>query len=341
MSDLRGEFSSKLGFILASAGSAVGIGNLVAFPVVATKNGGGAFLVIYIAFVALICFPVMLGEIAMGRASKKNPVGAFYALSGEKKFWGYLGGLAILTPFMIAVFYSVITIWIMMYVVQSAIGNLDRLAEPSAFGEIVTSPMLFVYFALTMTVVFTILSGGVKGGIEKAAKILMPTLMIMLIALVLFVLTLDNAVTGLRYYLVPDFSKIDSTVFRSALNQAFFSLSVGMGILITYGSYFSKEEKIVNAAGLVALMDTSVAFIAGLLILPAIFAMNPGVDVQTLSESSVSLIFSYLPQLFLEMESLLGYFGASFVATFFFILVFFCGNDITGFYYRNSDSLDG
>ncbi|MBN4076011.1 sodium-dependent transporter, partial [Gammaproteobacteria bacterium AH-315-E17] len=168
-----------------------------------------------------------------------------------------------------------------------------------------------------------ILAGGVKGGIEKAAKILMPTLMLMLIALVLFVLTLDNAVAGLRYYLIPDFSKIDSTVLRSALNHAFFSLSLGMGILITYGSYFNREEKIVSATRLVAVMDTSVAFIAGLLILPAIFAMNPDVDVQTLSESSVSLIFSYLPQLFLEMETLLGYFGASFVATFFFVLVFF------------------
>ena len=323
MSGLRGEFSSKLGFVLATASSAVGIGNLVAFPVVATKNGGGAFLVIYIAFVALICFPVMLGEIAMGRASKKNPVGAFYALSDKSKFWGRLGGLAILTPFMIAVFYAVITIWIMMYIVQSAIGNLDRLAEPAAFGEIVASPMLFVYLILTMTLVFTILAGGVKGGIEKAAKILMPLLMTMLIALVIFVLTLDNAVAGLKYYLIPDFSIIDSSVLRSALNHAFFSLSLGMGILITYGSYFSKEEKIVNATVMVAVMDTSVAFIAGLLILPAIFSMNPGVNVQTLSESSVSLIFSYLPQVFLEMQSLLGYVGASFVATFFFILVFF------------------
>ena len=151
----------------------------------------------------------------------------------------------------------------------------------------------------------------------------MPTLMIMLIALVLFVLTLDNAVAGLRYYLVPDFSLINSTVFRSALNHAFFSLSLGMGILITYGSYFSRKEKIVNATRLVAVMDTSVAFIAGLLILPAIFAMNPNVDVQTLSESSVSLIFSYLPQVFLEMENIVGYTGASIMATIFFMLVLF------------------
>jgi neurotransmitter:Na+ symporter, NSS family len=323
MTGIRGQFSSRLGFILAAAGSAVGIGNLVAFPVVATKNGGGAFLVIYIAFVALICFPVMLGEIAMGRASNKNPVGAFYALSGGNKIWGRLGGLAILTPFMIAVFYSVITIWIMLYMLQSAAGNLDRLAEPTAFGEIVSSPTLFIYMVITITIVFFILAGGVKGGIEKAAKILMPTLMVMLIALVLFVLTLDNAVAGLRYYLIPDFSLINSTVFRSALNHAFFSLSLGMGILITYGSYFSRKEKIVNATRLVAVMDTSVAFIAGLLILPAIFAMNPNVDVQTLSESSVSLIFSYLPQVFLEMESIVGYTGASILATFFFMLVLF------------------
>jgi len=323
MSGLRGEFSSKLGFILATAGSAVGIGNLVGFPVMAAKNGGAAFLIIYLAFVVLVCFPVMLAEIAMGRAAQKNPVGSFYALSGNSNFWGRVGGLAVVTPFMIAVFYSVITIWIMLYLLQALSGNLDRLAEPSAFGEIVASPTLFIYLFLTMAVVYGILAGGVKDGIEKAAKVLMPLLFLMLLFLVIFVMTLDNAEAGVAYYLIPDFSKINSTVIRSAMNQAFFSLSLGMGILITYGSYFSREEKIVNSTRMVAMTDTAVAFFAGLLILPAIFAINPDVDVQSLSDSSVSLIFSYLPQLFLEMQSFFGYTGASIVATVFFLLVFF------------------
>jgi len=323
MSGSRGQFSSRLGFILAAAGSAVGIGNLVGFPVMAAKNGGAAFLVIYLAFVITVCFPVMLAEIAMGRAAKKNPVGSFYALSGNSKFWGRVGGLAVATPFMIAVFYSVITVWIMLYLLQSLAGNLDRLAEPSAFGEIVASPSLFLYLFLTLAIVYGILVGGVKGGIEKAAKVLMPLLFLMLLGLVVFVMTLDNAQAGLVYYLIPDFSKIDSTVIRSALNQAFFSLSLGMGILITYGSYFSSEENIISSTRMVAITDTAVAFFAGLLILPAIFAINPDVDMQGLSDSSVSLIFSYLPQLFLQMQTMLGYTGASIVATVFFLLVFF------------------
>ncbi len=323
MSGSRGQFSSRLGFILAAAGSAVGIGNLVGFPVMTAKNGGAAFLIIYLVFVITVCFPVMLAEIAMGRAAKKNPVGSFYALSGNSKFWGRVGGLAVATPFMIAVFYSVITVWIMLYLLQSLGGNLDRLAEPSAFGEIVASPSLFIYLFLTLAIVYGILVGGVKGGIEKAAKILMPLLFLMLLGLVIFVMTLDNAQAGLVYYLIPDFSKIDSTVIRSALNQAFFSLSLGMGILITYGSYFSREENIVSSTRMVAITDTAVAFFAGLLILPAIFAINPDVDMQGLSDSSVSLIFSYLPQLFLQMQTMLGYPGASIVATVFFLLVFF------------------
>lgn len=323
MADLRGEFSSRLGFILAAAGSAVGIGNLVGFPVMAAKNGGAAFLIIYLAFVVTVCFPVMLAEIAMGRAAKKNPVGSFYALSGNNKFWGRVGGLAVATPFMIAVFYSVITVWIMLYLLQSISGNLTRLAEPAAFGEIVASPSLFIYLFLTMAVVYGILIGGVKDGIEKAAKILMPLLFLMLLGLVIFVMTLENAQAGLAYYLIPDFSKIDSTVIRSALNQAFFSLSLGMGILITYGSYFSRDENIVSSTRMVAITDTAVAFFAGLLILPAIFAINPEVEMQSLSDSSVSLIFSYLPQLFLEMQTFIGYTGASIVATVFFLLVFF------------------
>lgn len=323
MAGLRGQFSSKLGFILAAAGSAVGIGNLVGFPVMASKNGGAAFLIIYLAFVALVCFPVMVGEIAMGRASRKNPVGAFSDLSNGNMWWRNVGRLAVITPFMISVFYTVITAWIVVYMVEALLGNLDELASPDAFARYSSSPVMFAYLVPLLALVFYILSGGVRDGIEKAARILMPTLVVMLVLLASFVLTLENAGEGVAYYLVPDFSRIDSSVVNAAMNQAFFSLSLGMGILITYGSYFSRRDKIIYSTTFVASTDTAVAFTAGLLILPAIFAMNPGISPDELSDSSIGLIFSYLPQIFLEMETILGYAGASVVATVFFVLVFF------------------
>jgi NSS family neurotransmitter:Na+ symporter len=323
MSVLRGQFSSKLGFILASAGSAVGIGNLVGFPVMASKNGGAAFLLIYIFFIAFVCFPVMLAEISMGRASRKSPVGAFSNLSGTNKAWRMVGGLAILTPFMIAVFYTVITVWILIYMLQSLIGNLDILAEPDTFGATVGSPVVFIYLSGLLVVLFVILAHGVQGGIERAARVMMPALIIMLLVLIAFVLTLDNASAGLSFYLVPDFTKIDSGVINSALNHGFFSLSLGMGILITYGSYLNRKENMVSATRLVAVADTGVALLAGLLVIPAVFAVDPGVQGEDLSDSSISLMFSYLPHVFLSLQDFVGYFGASVVATLFFTLVFF------------------
>jgi len=323
MSVLRGQFSSRIGFILASAGSAVGIGNLVGFPVMASKNGGAAFLLIYIFFIAFVCFPVMLAEISMGRASQRSPVGAFSTLSDGRKSWRMVGGLAILTPFMIAVFYAVITVWILIYMLQSAMGNLALLADPETFDGIVGSPSVFAYLVGLFVVLFFILAHGVQGGIEKAARILMPTLIVMLLLLIAFVLTLENASAGLSFYLVPDFTKIDSGVINSALNHGFFSLSLGMGILITYGSYLNKKEKMVSATRLVAIADTGVALLAGLLVIPAVFAVDPSVDAQELSDSSISLMFSYLPSVFLSLQEFVGYFGASLVACLFFMLVFF------------------
>lgn len=323
MSVERGQFSSKLGFILAAAGSAVGLGNLVAFPVMASKNGGAAFLIVYLFFVAFICYPVMMAEIAMGRRTQRNPVGAFSELSGGSRFWHAVGKLAIVTPFMIAVFYTVITVWLVVYLEQLVTGNLTELAEADTFGVIIAQPNLFIYLFLLLGAVFYILLGGVKGGIEKMARILMPALAVMLILLTLFVLTLDNASAGIAYYLVPDFSKLNLSVINGALSQAFFSLSLGMGILITYGSYFSREDNIPQSARLVAVADTSVAFFAGLLILPAIFAFDPNTNTDDLSTSSVGLIFSFLPKIFLSMQVAVGYTGASIVATIFFLLVFF------------------
>ncbi len=319
----RGQFSSKLGFILAAAGSAVGLGNLVAFPVMASKNGGAAFLIIYLFFVAFICYPVMMAEIAMGRKTTRNPVGAFSELSGGALRWRLAGMLAILTPFMIAVFYTVITVWLVVYIREIATGGLEYLSGEAAFAEVVARPSLFGYLFLLLAVIFFILLGGVKGGIERLARILMPTLAVMLILLTIFVLTLDNASAGISYYLIPDFSKVNLSVINGALSQAFFSLSLGMGILITYGSYFSRSDNIPQSTRMVAIADTSIAFFAGLLILPAIFAFDPNTNTDDLSTSSVGLIFSFLPKIFLSMQVAVGYVGASVVAIIFFTLVFF------------------
>ncbi|MCJ8316892.1 MULTISPECIES: sodium-dependent transporter [Idiomarina] len=322
MSEQRDQFSSKIGFILAAAGSAVGIGNLVGFPVAATKNGGGAFLIIYALFVAFICVPVMLAEMGLGRRAQKSPLGSYQALSPDNKGWHIAGLLAVITPFMIAVFYMVITVWIFGYLWHSVTGNLAMLADPEYFGQFVND-YGFVGFLVAVTVIINvILVGGVRKGIEKAAKFLMPALFIMLVLLVIFVLSLDNAALGVEFYLVPDFSKIDGSVINGALAQAFFSLSLGMGILITYGSYFSRRDDIVTSGKLVALTDTAVAFTAGLMTLPAIFAINPNTNPDTLSDSSVSMIFSFFPQIFVALEGVVGYFGASLAATVFFLLTF-------------------
>ncbi len=319
----REHFGSRIGFILAAAGSAVGIGNLVGFPVAAAKNGGAAFLLIYALFVFLICLPVMMAELSMGRRAQLDPLGAYRELSNDSPLWSIAGWLVLITPYMIAVFYMVMTVWLFGYLFEAATGNLAQLADPGNFGQFINGNSVFAYFAVVVLLVNLILIGGVKDGIERAAKIMMPMLFVMLLALVIFVLTLDNALLGVKYYLIPDFSKIDAGVINSALSQAFFSLSLGMGILITYGSYIGRDEKIAGSAKIVALTDTSVAFAAGLMILPAIFSFNPAIDTATLSDSSVSLIFTFLPKIFLALQTSVGYVAASIAASFFFLLVFF------------------
>lgn len=323
MATQREEFGSRIGFILAAAGSAVGIGNLVGFPVKAAQNGGGAFLLIYALFVFFICLPVMYAEMTFGRFSRKDPLGAYNKVSNRDGMWRIAGILSVITPFMIAVFYTVITVWIFGYLVQVVMGNLDKLADPNTFGNFVTEYSLFGYMIGVAAIVMGILAGGVKGGIEKAAKILMPTLFVMLIGMVIYVMTLDNSMAGVTYYLVPDFSKINGNVINDALAQAFFSLSLGMGIMITYGSYLSKKDNIPSSARFVALADTFVAFSAGLMILPAIFSFDPNIDASELSDSSITMIFVFLPKIFLAMQGGIGFVGASIVATVFFLLVFF------------------
>ncbi len=236
MSASREHFSSRIGFILAAAGSAVGIGNLVGFPVNAAKNGGGAFLLMYALFVFLVCLPIMIAEMAVGRKTAKEPVGAYKALSGNSSLWGIAGLFGVLTPFMIAVFYMVITVWIFGYIALIVSGNLNLLADASYFSSFVKDEYLFFALIAVAAMVYFILVAGVKDGIEKAAKILMPALFIMLIIMVIFVLNLDNAFAGVEFFLIPDISKITPSVINGALSQAFFSLSLGMGILITCSS---------------------------------------------------------------------------------------------------------
>ena len=323
MTDQREKFGSRLGFILAAAGSAVGIGNLVGFPVNAAKSGGAAFLLVYAFFVIAICLPVMMAEMSLGRHTQRNPLGAYSAVSNNSFIWKIGGWLALITPFMIAVFYQVLTVWLLAYFVGAVSGNLEAMADPDFFSTFINSQSVFIYLFVLTILIGVVLNSGVKNGIERLAKALMPTLFVMLILLTLFVLTLPNALVGMKYYLVPDLSKITPEVVNNALGQAFFSLSLGMGILITYGSYVSRKESIAGGAKLVALVDTSVAFFAGLLILPAIFVFNPETNTAELSSSSVSLVFTFLPKIFLSLQSFMGYFGASAFAATFFLLVFF------------------
>ena len=323
MSIKREQFGSKIGFILAAAGSAVGIGHLVGFPVNATKNGGAAFLIVYAVFVVLICLPVMLAELSLGRHSQRNPIGAYKRLAPDSKIWQLGGWLSVITPFMIAVFYMVITVWILGYLVGAVFGNLDLLGQANYFNAFITSKQVYFLLVLLTSLIVFILYQGVAEGIERGAKLMMPTLFFMLIGLVIFVLTLDNALSGVKFYLIPDIKKLTPTVLNGALSQAFFSLSLGMGILITYGSYMKQNNNIPASGKMVALADTGVAFLAGLLIIPAIFSFNPNTNTAELSDSSISLIFSFLPKIFLALQSSIGYLGASIVASVFFLLVFF------------------
>lgn len=323
MTGQREEFRSRIGFILAAAGSAVGIGNLVGFPVNAAKSGGAAFLLIYAFFVVFICLPVMMAEMSLGRNTQRNPLGAYNAVSNNNRLWSIGGWLAVITPFMIAVFYQVLTVWLLGYLVGSVSGNLELMAQADYFGNFINANGIFIYLVVLSLLIGVILNSGVQNGVERLAKVLMPCLFIMLLMLTAFVLTLPNAMSGVQYYLVPEFSKITPEVVNNALGQAFFSLSLGMGILITYGSYVSKRESIASGAKMVATLDTSVAFFAGLLILPAIFSFNPNVNTAELSSSSVSLVFTFLPKIFLSLQDTIGYIGASLFASAFFLSVFF------------------
>ena len=276
----RATWGSKLAFILAAAGSAVGLGNIWGFPTVAAANGGGAFLVLYLIAVALIGAPVMLAELIVGRKTQRNPVGAFKALAPGTA-WVVVGGLGVLTGVVILSFYSVIAGWTLAYILKTLTGTFGAGADTGAiFADLAGSPVPAIsWHIIFMAITVYVVLGGVRDGIERWTKVLMPILAALLVLLAIRAVTLSGAAAGLDFYFNPDFSKVDGGVVLAAIGQAFFSLSLGMGAMITYGSYVSKRDDLVSSAAWVTAFDTSIAILAGLIIFPTLFhaGLEPGV----------------------------------------------------------------
>ena len=289
----RGMWSSRAGFILAAAGSAVGLGNIWGFPTQVGQGGGAAFVVVYLACIFLICAPIMAGEIALGRRTRQSPVGSFAALAPGRRWW-LVGGLGVLAGVGILSFYSVIAGWAVAYVWFVATGAVS--GSPDEIGRffseftgngLVSAALAFFVIGTTAAV----LLGGVRSGIERVTKALMPLLVLLLIALAVRAVTLPGAGAGLAYYLSPDLARLaDVGVFTSALGQAFFSLSLGMGCILTYGSYFSRQDGIAASALWIVALDTSIALLAGFIIFPVGFSIA-GFDP---TASGPGLIFTVL-----------------------------------------------
>ena len=292
----RHKFSSKFGFIAAAAGSAVGLGNIWKFPFEVGKGGGAAFLLIYLAFCFLLCYPLLITEIAIGRRSQKNPVGSFEAMKHPN--WTFIGYLSVLCGVLILSFYNVVAGWVFGYFVEILLGNFDIGNNFTSFITDISEVGGYSLFFMVVTAF--IVSKGITNGIEKASKILMPILVVIMVFLCIYALTLDNALEGVKFYLVPDISKLNLEVIYRALGQSFFSLSLGMGALITYGSYVNRKEDIVSAGAIVTLSDTGIAFLAGLMIFPIVFSEGLNTD------GGTGLIFMSLPSVFENMGPILG-----------------------------------
>lgn len=308
----RGTWSSRVGFILAAAGSAVGLGNIWRFPYITGKNGGALFVLIYIGCVLALGVPVMLAEFALGRATARNPVGAFKAIRPGSK-WSYTGYLGVVTGVMILSFYAVVAGWTLGYFYKALSGEFNAVVTEQAagvFAAFIASPWLQVLLlAAFMFLTVYIVVKGVAAGLEKYSKILMPALFLIMILLMVRSLTLPGAEKGLLFYLKPDFAKISGRVFLEAMGQAFFSLSLGMGTMLTYGSYLGKKENLVSSAAWVAALDTAVAILAGFIIFPALFSQNMAPD------QGPGLVFKILPVIFAHMPG-----GMWFGALFFVLL---------------------
>ncbi|NGP76449.1 sodium-dependent transporter [Balneolaceae bacterium YR4-1] len=317
-SNTRGAWNSKLGFILAAAGSAVGLGNIWRFPTEVASNGGAAFLIIYLLCCFLVGFPVMMAELSIGRRTRKNPVGAFRALSDNKLYpligmWGVLCGVMILS------FYLVVAGWTVSYIFEELFFFMGMPEWSTYIADTGNGVINAVFAVLFMGATISIVVGGVSEGIERATKLLMPLLILILVGMIIYSLTQPGSGVGLSEYLNPDFSQITPGLVFAAMGQAFFSLSLGMGALITYGSYLDRKENIPEAAAYVTFADVGIAFLAGLLIMPAMYmAQAKGVPIFDESGNliaGVALIFQVLPELFHSMGGMLGlFFGVMFFA---------------------------
>ncbi len=328
MPSQREGFSSKFGVLAALAGSAIGLGNIWRFPYIVGQNGGGAFLLIYVIFVAAIGIPVMMSEFMIGRSAQLNPVGAFRKIAPGKK-WHLVGMLGVVSVFIIFAFYTVVAGWTLEYLIQSVkwilfpdkfgFASMDNAALTQFFSnhyESFTSGLWrpIIWFLVMMLLTGYIVISGVKNGIEKFAKILMPVFLVLLLILAVKSVSLEGGREGLVFLFKPDFNVIKEAPFRiilEALGQAFFSLSIGMGTLITYGSYIKRKENLAGTAVSVVVADTSVAIIAGLAIFPAVFAfgIDPG--------EGPELVYKTLPVIFQNMA------GGLIWAFMFFLLLCF------------------
>ena len=315
MSSERGSFSGKIGFVLATAGASVGLGNIWRFPYLAAKYGGGIFLITYILLVVTFGFSMMVAETSIGRMTKKSPVSAFNSF-GKAKWLKFGGWINVIIPLLIVPYYSVIGGWVLKYLVEYILGNGALLANDGYFGSFISNGLSCeVYFILFALLTAFIVFNGVKNGVEKVSKIMMPILVILSVFIMIYSITRPGAIEGVKYFLVPNFKNFSLMTIVAAMGQMFYSLSLAMGILITYGSYMKEDTSIEESTKHVEVFDTLIAIIAGLMIIPAVFAFSGG-DPEKL-QAGPSLMFITIPKVFDSMG-----FG-SIIGILFFVLVLF------------------
>ena len=292
----REQWASRLGFLLAAVGSAVGLGNMWRFPYLAAEHGGAAFVALYLLLTLLVGLPVMLAEFVVGRGARRSPVGALVHFGGRA--WRPLGWLFVASGFLILAYYSVIAGWTLRYALTALTGGFPEDAS-AFFGAVASGPGAIAWHVIFMGLTIAIVAGGVRSGIERSSVVLMPLLFVLVIGLALYAATLDGGSAGYRFYLATDFREILSVeVLSVAAGQAFFSLSLGMGAMMTYASYLTHHEHLPNEALVVALCDFGVAFVAGLAVFPMIFALGLSGEV---AESTVGALFITLPKAFAGM----------------------------------------
>lgn len=313
MEKSRGSFTNKLGFVLAAAGSAVGLGNLWRFPYLAAKHGGGIFLLVYLVLAVSFGFALMITEIAIGRKTRLSAVGAYSAL--DKRF-GFLGILSSIVPFIITPYYCVIGGWVLKYLMVFVTNQVSDAATDEFFGSFIAQPAAPVVFFLIYVIMgLVVVMMGVEGGIEKASRIMMPVLVVITVIVAGYGIMQPGAMEGVKYYLLPDFSRFSATTVLAAMGQLFYSMSLAMGIMITYGSYMKKDAHLEQSVRQIELFDTGIAFMAGLMIIPAVFAFSGGSE-EALGKGP-SLMFITLPKVFNSMK-----FGTVIGAVFFLLVLF-------------------